>query len=137
MDRIEIIKQRFSELFEDIATLCCLTEEIWRVMDVGQDPLHLPFGYRPPEWNHEENAYVTFFSADIINLTTENQPDDRFAAYLTVICHHLHYHIIFDDVPEERVEHAIDETVYDLAPGSLALMNDVQMAYLDHIQEHK
>lgn len=136
MDRKLYIQEQFELLFKEIAVPVPIDDAVWRVMDVGQDPIHLPFGYRPPEWNALAETYWVFYSADIINRSTENETDDRFITYLASVIHHLHYHIIFDgDVPFHRIDHAIDEAMYDLAPGSLMIMNDIQMAYLDQEQK--
>lgn len=143
MDRIEFINEQFEQLFKNIALPVLLSGDVWKVMARAENPdkcpdrIHLPFGYRPPEWNEHDQVYVVFYSADIINDTARDQDDGRFSTYVATVVAHLQYHIILvDEVPPDRIEHAIDETLYDLAPGSLALMNDVQMAYLDRVQEH-
>lgn len=136
MTRTEYINLQFAESF---SMPVGMTLDEWRAKRI-QDSSHVPFGYDVPRWDVESNSYVTFYSPDIIAETVKDESDKRFRAYLAAVIHHLLLHIAYENMASEttpeNIEQVIDSSLYETLPGSLALMSEVQMAYLDRVQEH-
>ncbi len=85
--------------------------------------LHRPYGYVPPTLDD------LHFCPDIVVAQCADLKDEEFEDYLNVIEIHIYGHITH--MNDDDVERVVDRAVYDVAPGSTALMSRVQMQALD------
>jgi hypothetical protein len=86
--------------------------------------LHRPYGYLPTK-----DLETLHFSPNLIAAQTAELEEDAFVAYLDVVDVHVLLHVTHYANPD--VERIVDKAIYDLAPGSAAVLSEVMMTVLD------
>lgn len=126
----------------------------WASPDLS-DPsrLHRPYGWVPPcptEGSHPDGCgcsacregrdvelIVAPFCPALIAEQTAALDDATFERYLDVIGYVGSLHIVHRDLPWGERERKVEESLYETAPGSMQLLNQVQMAILDEITDQR
>lgn len=131
-ERAETIESYFREAMIRVGGIALpLTPERWEA-EAPEDPsnLHRPFGWMPP-YQRAPGLFVLRFCPTIIEAQTAHLDDTQLEEYLNVLSFSADLHITHWERPPEDRERLIDRTLYDIAPGSMQLLNDVQMRAMD------
>lgn len=151
--RTKIIHDRLVAHFLDAAVVPKpMSKFEWSTADLN-DPsrVHKPYGWVPPqkaEGRHPEDCecfacvrgevvelIVAPFCPALIAEQTTGLDDETFHMYLDVIDYTTSLHITYRDLPWEERERTVDDKLYEVAPGSMELLNAVQMGALDRMLE--
>lgn len=89
-----------------------------------------PFGWEPPFMH--EGLFIFRHCPDLIATHTATLFIDDVDDYLMAIVSVAFLHVIHHDVPDEERTRVVESTLYDTAPGSVALLSRVEAAVLDH-----
>jgi len=128
--RVETIGSRLYLHLKDIGTLpVMLRGEEW---DYRADTLHAPFGYRRPYW-HDGQSYSAFCPL-LIERTTRHLSDGDLDNYLICVELQIDYYIINHTMDADKASEWFDNFLADNFLGSLELLNQVQMNWLDRLQ---
>jgi len=125
------------QYFQDKLTRCGgvslpLNRKRWdSETDAKADPLHRPYGWMAPTIRPPIGPFIFPFCPDVINEQTWDLSDDELDEYLETLGFCVSMHIQHHErTPEDR-EQLIDRTLYDIGPGSMALLSRVQMKAMD------
>ncbi len=98
--------------------------EVWFAAAPADDTnLHRPFGYTTSD------MVSIHCSPDLIVTQTRTLDDTEFQEYLDIVEYHLLKHVQYFHDAEAEVR--IDRETYDTWPGSMTVLNAVQMMVLD------
>lgn len=89
------------------------------------------YGWVPPYPQTPVGPFVLEYCPEIIDAQTKDLSDDELDQYLEAIGFHASMHIQHHERTIEERELLIDRTLYDIGPGSIALMSQVQLAAMD------
>lgn len=130
MTRTEAIAERLIEHVEGVGSVALSRSlEGW---DTHADTLHAPFGYLRPVWG-DYRSYVAF-CPELIAKTTAELNDDDLGDYLTCVEVQIDYYVAHFEMTDDAASEWFDRYVAQEFMGSLALMNRVQMGWLDKVQ---
>jgi hypothetical protein len=88
-----------------------------------------PFGWEPPVLH--EGLFIFRHCPALIASHTATLFVDDVDDYLMAIVSVAFLHVIHMDVPTEERVRVVESTLYDTAPGSVALLSKVEAAVLD------
>lgn len=126
-ERAENIERRLTEHLTEIGSIPVVkAASLWAT---DADTLHTPFGYSRPVWLNYR-SYVPF-CPELIDRTTAHLDDTDLTDYLTCVIFQLDYYIAHKDMGDDESSQWFDRYVSEEFIGSLALMNEVQMNWLD------
>jgi len=130
--RADIIEAHFVDHMERVGGVAVPLDP-WRwaaVTLAGSSPIHRPFGWLPP-CREVPGGFVLRFCPSIIETQTADLDDDRLLEYIDAISFSADLHITnWERTPEDR-ERTIDRVLYDIAPGTLRLLTEVQTKAMD------
>lgn len=131
--RAQLATYRFHNVYTDMwVNVLFLDGEEWDEVCATQTTTDCRYGWTLP-YDDEESAtgIGLAFNVPMIVEQTRHLDDDQFNEYLDAIEYRLNNHItLYDDYDEEERCRIIDNLLYDRGPGSMQLLNDVQMRVL-------
>lgn len=121
------IERRFTEHITEIGGIP--VARALAVWETDVDTLHTPFGYSRPVWV-DDRSYIAF-CPELIQRTTATLSATDLSDYLTCVFVQLDYYVSHHEMDDEEATEWFDRYVSDAFLGSLALMNEVQLSWLD------
>jgi hypothetical protein len=132
MTRAEQIERTLDDHFVEIGTIPVVKSlGVW-IADI--DTLHTPFGYNRPIWI-DHRSFVAF-CPELIEQTTAELSDQDLADYLTCVKVQLDYYIAHYEMTDEESTEWFDRYLANEFLGSMALMNEIQLNWLDRKASH-
>lgn len=128
MDRVDLITRRFTEHFEDIGAVPIpktLTE--WEEVEPRTN-LRISLGFRRPT---PDTDGVAIFCPELVARQTEHLDDDELTQYLDAVQWTVDLETTLYEHDLEEATQMADAALAEKAPGSLRLLTEVQMAWLD------
>jgi hypothetical protein len=124
--RHAIAEKRFEDLTKELEMEAFFWPRRDWFDEAPEDPtnLHRPFGYILTT-----DGFRLHFCVELVVAQSADLTDREFEAYLDVIDVHLCKHISHLDADD--LEADVDNAIYEMAPGSLRLLNEVSMRALD------
>ncbi len=127
MDRLSHITDRFTAHFHEIgATPVVMARWEWAEMP-DQTNLRVSLGFR----RVDVSDHLARFCSELAAAQTEHLAERDFHAYLDAIQYTVDFETERADLDLEAATAAADAALSDLKPGSLRLMTEVQMAWID------
>lgn len=132
--RTETIQKYFEGHMKRCATLAVpLSTRHW-CFEAPEDRVHRPYGWLPP-YQTARGTFVFRFCPEVIDAQTSHLDEDALEEYLEVLVFSADLHITQWERPIEERDRLIDRTLYDIGPGSMRLLNEVQMKALDEARQ--
>jgi hypothetical protein len=133
-DRTAIVTDYFEPLYRGMYmnVYIALDDTDWEEFSADRGP-ETRFGYTLPfEDEESESGTSIAFYPWLISRQTEHLDTGEFNDYLKAVEYRLNNHItLFDDYDEEERIRIVDNLLYDRGPGSMHLLNDVQLKAID------
>lgn len=137
MTRLETIETQLIKPWADLGhrVMVAADREAWQTILTRFSDRYLGnelrYGWTLP-FEDEDGEYVTMAIAiypDLIVKQTEEDSDNRFHEYLNAVEYRLNWHFAwFGDTDKTD---KIDAMLYDQAPGSMEILNSIQLRVLD------
>lgn len=128
-----MLQERISFITNYLVTHCLSIEVADRSLSALAweiDTFETRFGYALPQ-RREDDEWEIRFCAEIIAAQTLPLSEEELTQYLDAILWTLDMHITHNHLDEDERRLHVENTLASIAPGSLAMMNDVQVRAID------